>query len=325
MKRALITGITGQDGSYLSELLLEKGYEVHGIVRRSAIEDPGHRMSRIKPILSRLKIHAGSIESFASIFNIIGEVKPDECYHLAAQSFVAYSFEDEFSTLMTNINGTHHLLSAIKQIIPSCRFYFAASSEMFGNAEPPQNENSPFRPRSAYGISKLTGYHLVRNYREAYGMFAVNGILFNHESPRRGFEFVTRKISSHAAQIKLGLARELKLGNLAARRDWGHSQDYVEAMWMMLNVDGPEDYVIGTGESHSVQEFAQIAFGYLGLEYGEFVVRDKQYYRPAEIYDLVADSSKAKAKLGWQNKYQFIDLVKEMVESDLEFFKRGFK
>jgi len=325
MKRALITGITGQDGSYLSELLLEKGYEVHGIVRRSAIEDPGHRMSRIKPILPRLKIHAGSIESFASIFNIIGEVKPDECYHLAAQSFVAYSFEDEFSTLMTNINGTHHLLSAIKQIIPSCRFYFAASSEMFGNAEPPQNENSPFRPRSAYGISKLTGYHLVRNYREAYGMFAVNGILFNHESPRRGFEFVTRKISSHAAQIKLGLARELKLGNLAARRDWGHSQDYVEAMWMMLNVDGPEDYVIGTGESHSVQEFAQIAFGYLGLEYGEFVVRDKQYYRPAEIYDLVADSSKAKAKLGWQNKYQFIDLVKEMVESDLEFFKRGFK
>ena len=185
-------------------------------------------------LLPQLKIHAGSIESFASIFNVVGEVKPDECYHLAAQSFVAYSFEDEFSTLMTNINGTHHMLAAIKQVVPSCRLYFAASSEMFGNAEPPQNEQTPFRPRSAYGISKLTGYHLVRNYREAYGMFAVNGILFNHESPRRGFEFVTRKISSHAARIKLGLAQEVRLGNLEAKRDWGHSRDYVEAMWMML-------------------------------------------------------------------------------------------
>ena len=325
MKRALITGITGQDGSYLSELLLGKGYEVHGIVRRSAIEDPEHRMSRIKHIFPQLKIHSGSIESFASIFNIVREVKPDECYHLAAQSFVAYSFEDEFSTLMTNINGTHHILSSINQVVPACRFYFAASSEMFGNTEPPQNENSPFRPRSPYGISKLTGYHLVRNYREAYGLFAVNGILFNHESPRRGFEFVTRKISSHAARIKLGLAKELRLGNLDARRDWGHSKDYITAMWMMLQGASPEDYVIGTGESHSVQEFVQVAFDYLGLLFNDFVIRDQQYYRPAEIYDLVADSSKAKAKLGWENNYQFIDLVKEMVESDLEFFKQGFK
>jgi GDPmannose 4,6-dehydratase len=225
MKKALITGITGQDGSYLAELLLDKGYEVHGIVRRAAIEDPEHRMSRIKHLLPRLKLHAGSIESFASIFQVVRQVQPDECYHLAAQSFVAYSFEDEFSTLMTNINGTHHTLSAIQQIVPSCRFYFAASSEMFGNSQPPQNENTPFRPRSAYGISKLTGYHLVRNYREAYGMFAVNGILFNHESPRRGFEFVTRKISSQVARIKLGLSSELRLGNLDARRDWGHSRD----------------------------------------------------------------------------------------------------
>jgi len=325
MKRALITGITGQDGSYLSELLLEKGYEVHGIVRRSAIEDPEHRMSRIKHLLPRLKIHAGSIESFASIFNVVGLVKPDECYHLAAQSFVANSFEDEFSTLMTNINGTHHMLSAIRQIVPSCRFYFAASSEMFGNAEPPQNENTPFRPRSAYGISKLTGYHLVRNYREVYGMFAVNGILFNHESPRRGFEFVTRKISSHAARIKLGLAQELRLGNLDAKRDWGHSKDFVKAMHMMLQTGSPDDYVIGTEESHSVREFVEIAFDYVGLDYKKFVVIDQNYYRPAEIFDLVADASKARKTLGWKNSYQFVELVTEMIAGDLEYFKRGFR
>ena len=324
MKRALITGITGQDGSYLAEFLLEKGYEVHGIVRRSAIEDPEHRMSRIIHILDRIVIHAGSVESYPSIFNVVREVLPDECYHLAAQSFVAYSFEDEFSTLMTNINGTHHILSAIKQIAPSCRFYFAASSEMFGNAEEsPQNENTKFKPRSAYGISKLTGYHLVRNYREVYGLFAVNGILFNHESPRRGFEFVTRKISSHAVKIKLGLTRELRLGNLDARRDWGHAKDYIKAMWMMLQADSPEDYVIGIGESHSVREFVEIAFDYLELDYRECVVTDEKFYRPAEIYNLVADASKAKSKLGWSSNYRFIDLVQEMVESDLRLFQRN--
>jgi len=324
MKRVLITGITGQDGSYLAEFLLEKGYEVHGIVRRAAIEDPEHRMSRIMHLLDRMVIHPGSVESYPSIFNVVREVLPDECYHLAAQSFVAYSFEDEFSTLMTNINGTHHILSAIKQIAPSCRFYFAASSEMFGNAEEsPQNENAKFKPRSAYGISKLTGYHLVRNYREVYGLFAVNGILFNHESPRRGFEFVTRKISSHAAKIKLGLTRELRLGNLDARRDWGHAKDYIKAMWMMLQADSPEDYVIGTGESHSVREFVEIAFDYLGLNYREFVVTDEKFYRPAEIYNLVADASKARSKLGWNSNYRFIDLVQEMVESDLRLFGRN--
>jgi len=317
MKRALITGISGQDGSYLSELLLEKGYEVHGIVRRAAIEDPEHRMSRIKHLLPRLQIHAGSVESFASIFNVVKSVGPDECYHLAGQSYVAYSFEDEFSTLMTNINGTHHILSALKQAVPTCRFYFAASSEMFGNAPPPQNENTPFRPRSSYGISKLTGFHLVRNYREAYGMFAVNGILFNHESPRRGFEFVTRKITSHAARIKKGLARELRLGNLEAKRDWGHAKDYVRAMWLMLQADVPDDYVVGTGESHSVREFAQIAFQQVGYDYRDLVVPDPAYFRPAEIYDLVADPSKVREKLGWRNQYQFLELVQEMVESDL--------
>ena len=324
MKKALITGITGQDGSYLAEFLLEKGYEVHGIVRRAAIEDPEHRMSRITHILDRIVIHPGSVESYPSIFNVVKEVEPDECYHLAAQSYVAYSFSDEFSTLLTNINGTHHVLSSIKEIVPSCRIYFAASSEMFGNTqESPQNENTKFRPRSAYGVSKLTGYHLARNYRETYGMFVVNGILFNHESPRRGFEFVTRKISSHAAKIKLGLAKELRLGNLDARRDWGHSKDYVKAMWMMLQMDTPDDYVIGTGESHSVKEFVEIAFNYLGLDYNEFVITDQIYYRPAEIYNLVADASKAKKKLGWDYKYRFVDLVQEMVESDLKLFGRS--
>ena len=324
MKRALITGITGQDGSYLAEFLLEKGYEVHGIVRRAAIEDPDHRMSRITHIMDRIVIHPGSVESYPSLFNVVKQIEPDECYHLAAQSFVAYSFSDEFSTLLTNINGTHHMLSAIKEIVPSCRFYFAGSSEMFGNAkESPQNENTPFRPRSAYGISKLTGYHLVRNYREAYGLFAVSGILFNHESPRRGFEFVTRKISSHAAKIKLGLAKELRLGNLDARRDWGHAKDYVKAMWMMLQADSPDDYVVGTGESHSVREFVKIVFDYLGLDDKKVVITDQTYYRPAEINDLVADASKARLKLGWDHKYRFIDLAQEMVESDLRLFQKN--
>ena len=324
MKRALITGITGQDGSYLSEFLLEKGYEVHGIVRRAAIEDPDHRMSRITHMMDRIIIHPGSVESYPSLFNVVKQIEPDECYHLAAQSFVAYSFSDEFSTLLTNINGTHHMLSAIKEIIPSCRFYFAGSSEMFGNAEEsPQNENTPFRPRSAYGVSKLTGYHLVRNYREVYGLFAVSGIFFNHESPRRGFEFVTRKISSHAAKIKLGLAKELRLGNLDARRDWGHAKDYVKAMWMMLQADSPDDYVVGTGEGHSVREFVKIVFDYLGLDYQRVVVLDQKYYRPAEVHDLVADAAKARSKLGWDYKYRFIDLAREMAESDLRLFQQN--
>jgi GDPmannose 4,6-dehydratase len=324
IKTALISGITGQDGSYLAEFLLEKGYEVHGIVRRAAIEDPDHRMSRITHMMDRMIIHPGSVESYPSLFNVVKQVEPDECYHLAAQSFVTYSFSDEFSTLLTNINGTHHMLSAIKEIVPSCRFYFAGSSEMFGNAkESPQNENTPFRPRSAYGISKLTGYHLVRNYREAYGLFAVSGILFNHESPRRGFEFVTRKISSHAAKIKLGLAKELRLGNLDARRDWGHAKDYVKAMWMMLQADSPDDYVVGTGESHSVREFVKIVFDYLGLDDKKVVITDQTYYRPAEINDLVADAAKARSKLGWDYRYRFIDLVQEMAESDLRLFQKS--
>ena len=318
MKRALITGITGQDGSYLAELLLEKGYEVHGLVRRVAIEDPEHRLWRILHLKDRLKLHAASLESLPSIYRVFQAVKPDECYHLAAQSFVAYSFEDEFSTLNANINGTHHVLAALRDCAPDCRFYFAASSEMFGKvAQMPQNELTPFHPRSAYGISKVAGFHLTRNYREAYGVKASSGILYNHESPRRGFEFVTRKITSHAARIKLGLAKELRLGNLESRRDWGHAREYVRAMWLMLQQDEPEDYVIATGEQHSVREFIETAFSRLGLNYHDHVIIDPQLLRPADVETLLGDAAKARRKLGWSCQVKFKELVHEMVEADL--------
>jgi len=318
VKRALITGITGQDGSYLAELLLEKGYEVHGLVRRVAIEDPEHRLWRILHLRDRLKLHAASLESLPSIYRVFQAVKPDECYHLAAQSFVAYSFEDEFSTLNANINGTHHVLAALRDCTPDCRFYFAASSEMFGKAaQVPQTELTPFHPRSAYGISKVAGFHLTRNYREAYGVKAYSGILYNHESPRRGFEFVTRKITSHAARIKLRLAKELRLGNLESRRDWGHAREYVRAMWLMLQQDEPEDYVVATGEQHSVREFAEAAFSHLGLDYRKHVIVDSQLLRPADVETLLGDAAKARRKLGWSCQVKFRELVHEMVEADL--------
>ncbi len=321
-KRALITGITGQDGSYLAELLLENGYEVHGIVRKVALEDPDHRLLRIKHIQNRIQLHAASLESFPSIYRVVRSVKPDECYHLAAQSFVAYSFEDEFSTLNTNINGTHYILSAIKDCAPDCRFYFAASSEMFGNTSiVPQNENTPFSPRSSYGISKVAGYHLTRNYREAYGIKAWAGILYNHESPRRGYEFVTRKITSHVAKIKLRIAKELRLGNLEAKRDWGHAREYVNAMWRMLQQNKPSDYVIATGETHSVREFLEVAFSYVGLDYKEYIVVDSMFVRPSEVDILLGDSSKAQRELGWKNSFSFERLVHEMVEEDLRLTK----
>ena len=323
MKKALITGITGQDGSYLAELLLAKGYEVHGIVRRVAIEDPEHRLMRIKHILDDLHLHSASMESYASLYKTCTKVQPDECYHLAAQSFVSYSFDDEFSTLNTNINGTHNILSAIKETVPSCRFYFAASSEMFGNAkESPQNENTPFYPRSSYGISKLAGYHLAKNYRETYDLHASSGILFNHESPRRGFEFVTRKITSTVARIKLGMAKELKLGNLDARRDWGHAKDYVKAMWLMLQQNIPDDYVIATGETHSVRDFCEAAFSHVGLAYEDYVTTDPMFFRPAEIHLLLGDSRKAELQLGWSYNSSFQEMVSEMVESDLKSYKK---
>jgi GDPmannose 4,6-dehydratase len=322
MKRALITGITGQDGSYLAELLLDKGYEVHGVVRRVAIEDPEHRLWRILHLKDRLHLHAASLESLPSIYRVFQAVKPQECYHLAAQSFVAYSFEDEFSTLNANINGTHHVLAALRDCAPDCRFYFAASSEMFGKvAEVPQNELTRFHPRSAYGISKVAGFDLTRNYREAYGIKASSGILYNHESPRRGFEFVTRKITSQAARIKLGLTKEVRLGNLDARRDWGHAREYVRAMWLMLQQDEAEDYVIATGEQHSVREFAELAFSHLGLDYRDHVVVDPQFQRPADVETLLGDASKGRKKLGWKYGVTFKELVHEMVEADLARLK----
>ena len=319
-KVALITGITGQDGSYLAELLLAKGYKVHGIVRRVALEDETHRLWRIRNILNDLTLHSASLESYASLFKIVQKVKPDEVYHLGAQSYVVYSFEDEFSTLNCNINGTHHILSAVKEFSKNLKFYFAGSSEMFGKAaQTPQDENTPFHPRSAYAISKTAGYHLTRNYREAYKLHASIGILFNHESPRRGYEFVSRKISFAVAKIKKGLQKKLKLGNLKSRRDWGHAQDYVKAMWSMVQQETPGDYVVGTGIRHSVEDFAKKAFAHVGLNYKDYVVIDKNLLRPAEVDSLLANYSKAKKILKWEPKVSFDNLIIGMIESDLEF------
>ncbi|MDT7542563.1 MAG: GDPmannose 4,6-dehydratase [Acidobacteriota bacterium] len=318
-KKALITGITGQDGSYLAELLLEHGYEVHGIVRRIALEDPERRFTRIAHLLDRVQLHAASLESYPSIFSVVSRHEFDECYHLAAQSFVAESFADGFSTMNTNINGTHYMLAALRELRPHCKFYFAGSSEMFGKVrETPQRETTPFHPRSPYGISKVAGFELTRNYREAYGMFCVSGLLFNHEGPRRGFEFVTRKITATAARIKLGLATELRLGNLEARRDWGHAKDYVRAMHLMLQLEEPDDFVVASGEAHTVREFCERAFGLLDLDYREHVKVDDRFYRPAEVDLLIGDATKAREALGWQPTYTFEELIKEMVTADLE-------
>jgi GDPmannose 4,6-dehydratase len=318
VKRALITGITGQDGSYLAEFLVSKGYEVHGVVRRVALEDPEHRLARLAHVRDQITLHAGSLESFASLIQVVTKVAPDECYHLAAQSFVSYSFDDEFSTLNSNINGTHFLLAALRQLVPECRFYFAGSSEMFGKVdEVPQTERTRFHPRSSYGISKVCGFHLTRNYREAYGTFAVSGMLFNHESPRRGFEFVSRKITSGVANIACGRAQELRLGNLDAKRDWGHAREYVDAMWRMLQQPGPDDYVVATGETHSVREFCELAFAEANLDYRKHVLVDETFYRPAEVDLLVGDATKARRVLGWEPHVTFRDLVCEMVREDL--------
>lgn len=343
MSKALITGITGQDGSYLAELLIEKGYEVHGVVRRVALEDPTHRLKRISHISSKIILHPGSLESYSSLLEIFNKVKPDECYHLASQSFVHESFEDSFSTINTNINGTLHVLAALKAVAPKCKFYFAGSSEMFGIAqEIPQNENTRFHPRSPYGITKVCGFDLTRNYREAYGIFACSGILFNHESPRRGFEFVTRKITSNLAKIKKGETNHIILGNMDAKRDWGFSKDYVKAMWLMLQQDKPEDYVVATGETHTIKDFLDEAFRSANLNYTLvdmkdlsekeaderikelsnqkdkiFVFQHPRFYRPAEVNLLLGDASKARAALGWKPEVSFKQLVEMMVKNDL--------
>ncbi|MEP6569271.1 MAG: GDP-mannose 4,6-dehydratase [Acidobacteriota bacterium] len=318
MKKVLITGITGQDGSYLAEHLIVNGYEVHGLVRRVALEDPTRRFTRLEHLLDQVTLHPASLESYPSIFHVLSKHEFDECYHLAAQSFVAESFADGFSTMNTNINGTHYMLAALREVQPQCRFYFAGSSEMFGKVrETPQNEQTPFHPRSPYGISKVAGFDLTRNYREAYGMYCVSGILFNHESPRRGYEFVTRKITSTVARIKLGLATELRLGNLDAKRDWGHAADYVRAMHLMLQQPEADDYVVATGETHTVRDFCERAFEKVGLDYREYVMIDEQFYRPAEVDLLTGNAAKAKRVLGWEQGHTFQQLVDEMVDADL--------
>jgi GDPmannose 4,6-dehydratase len=317
-KKALITGITGQDGSYLAEHLLALGYEVHGLVRRVALEDAARRFTRISHLLDRLTLHPASLESYPSLFHVVSRHDFDECYHLAAQSFVAESFADGFSTMNTNINGTHYMLAALRELRPTCKFYFAGSSEMFGKvAETPQRETTRFHPRSPYGISKVAGFELTRNYREAYGMFCASGLLFNHEGPRRGYEFVTRKITSTVARIKLGLVDELKLGNLEAQRDWGHAKDYVRAMYLMLQREEPDDYVVATGETHTVREFCERAFAEAGLDYARYVKVDEQFLRPAEVDLLIGDATKARRELGWEPEYTFGEMIKEMVAADL--------
>ena len=318
MPRALITGITGQDGSYLAELLLEKGYDVHGLVRRVALEDPEHRLGRISHILDRLTLHAATLESYPSVFSAISQVAPDEVYHLAAQSFVGNSFDDAFSTFRINIDGTHSVLESVRRCVPLAKVYFAGSSEMFGNAkEVPQNEQTVFHPRSPYGISKVTGFDLARNYREAYDLFVTCGIQFNHESPRRGFEFVTRKITRHVARIKAGMTQELPLGNLEAKRDWGFAGDYVRATWLMMQHPVPDDFVVATGKTHSVREFCEIAFDRAGLDWKKHVVVRPEFYRPAETYALQGDASKARRELGWEPTVAFQELVEMMVDHDL--------
>jgi len=326
MKRALITGITGQDGSYLAELLLSKNYEVHGIVRRSST----FNTSRIDHLYkdshipeNKLHLHYGDITDGVCLSNLVREIRPDETYNLAAQSHVKVSFEIPDFTAQVDAVGTIRLLEAIRAANLDTRFYQASTSELFGGTPPPQSESSPFAPRSPYAAAKLYSYWVVRNYREAYGMHATNGILFNHESPRRGETFVTRKITLAAARIKLGIQSKLYLGNLDAVRDWGYAPEYVESMWLMLQQDVPDDYVVATGIGATVREFCNVAFSVLGLDYRDFVVSEERYERPTEVDSLIGDTSKIKAKLGWKAKTDWKELATLMVNSDLETIQKS--
>ncbi len=315
MKKALITGITGQDGSYLAEFLLEKGYKVFGLERRSSQKN----RQNIEPILGKIELVSGDLLDEASIVHALREVDPDEVYNLASQSFVHESWKQPVYTGEVTGLGAVRVLEAIRQVNPKIKIYQASSSEMFGTVqETPQSEKTPFYPRSPYGVAKLYAHWITVNYRESYGMFTAAGILFNHESPRRGLEFVTRKITHTAVKIKLGLAEELRLGNLDAKRDWGFAGDYVEAMWLMLQRESPRDYVIGTGETHSVREFVKEAFGHLGLDWEKHVKVDEKFLRPADVYLLRADATRAREELGWRPKVDFKELVKMMVDSDLK-------
>jgi GDPmannose 4,6-dehydratase len=315
MPKALITGVTGQDGSYLAELLLEKGYEVVGVVRRTS----HHSYERIEHLLDRIEVVAADLLDQHSLTVVLQDTRPDEVYNLAAQSYVPTSWTQPVLTGEFTALGVTRILEAIRLVHPTARFYQASSSEMFGKVtETPQREDTAFYPRSPYGVAKVYGHWITVNYRESYGLYAVSGILFNHESPRRGIEFVTRKVTDGVARIKLGLASELRLGNLESRRDWGFAGDYVDAMWRMLQQDKPQDYVVGTGETHSVRELVDLAFAHVGLDYRKYVVSDSRYYRPAEVDLLLADPSKARNELGWSPKVGFAELVAMMVDADVE-------
>ena len=319
-KRALITGITGQDGSYLADFLLEQGYEVFGLVRRSSTVT----FSRIEHIQDRITLISGDMLDQTSMQTALQECEPQEVYNLAAQSFVQTSWTQPVFTGDVTALGVTRILSAIRQINPDIRFYQASSSEMFGKVrEVPQCESTPFYPRSPYGVAKVYGHWITVNFRESYGMHATSGILFNHESPRRGIEFVTRKVTHNVAKIKLGMAEEIRLGNLDSRRDWGFAGDYVKAMWLMLQQDQPDDYVVATGETHSVQELVETAFGYVGLDWHDFVVQDPRFMRPAEVDLLVGDPSKVGQVLGWEPKVTFTELIQMMVDADLALLKSG--
>ncbi len=313
-KIALITGITGQDGSYLAELLLEKGYEVHGVARRASTDNLG----RIHHLVDRMSVHAGDMLDQFSLTDLVRQIRPTEIYNLAAQSFVPTSWSQPLLTAEITGLGVTRLLDAVRQVDRSIRFYQASSSEMFGRVrETPQRETTPFWPRSPYSVAKVYGHWITVNYRESYDLFACSGILFNHESPRRGHEFVTRKITRTVAQIKMGLADELRLGNLKAKRDWGFAGDYVEAMWLMLQQDHPDDFVVGTGQTYEVEQFVDAAFSHVGLDWHDYVVIDPKFYRPAEVDLLVADPTNARTKLGWQPRVDFEELVAMMVDADL--------
>jgi len=318
MKRALITGVTGQDGSYLAEFLLEKGYEVYGIVRRASTE----KFERIAHLMDTIEIIQGDLLDQNSLFHALDSIRPHEVYNLAAQSFVPTSWNQPLLTGEITALGVTRMLEAIKMVDKSIRFYQASSSEMFGKVrEVPQNEKTPFYPRSPYGVAKVYGHWITVNYRESYNLFACSGILFNHESPRRGMEFVTRKITYAVAKIKLGLANELHLGNLKSKRDWGYAGDYVRAMWLMLQQPEPDDYVVATGETHAVEEAVEIAFSHVGLDWHDYVKTDPKFFRPAEVDLLVGDCSKAKNVLGWKPEVSFQELITMMVDHDLKVLK----
>lgn len=316
MKKALITGIAGQDGSYLADLLLSKGYEVHGIVKRESVED-AQRLSNLSHCIDRIHLHPVSVNNHLSLYKLFRDVQPDECYHLAASSFVHYNFDDEFLILNNNFNSTHYLLSTIKELKPSCRLFFAGSSEMFGEPdETPQTELTRFNPKSIYGISKIASYYMIRNYREKEALFACTGIMYNHESPRRGHQFVTRKITSTVAKIVRGEASTLSLGNLDALRDWGWAPDYVEAMWQMLQTETPDDYIVSTGRLHSVRDFVDIAFRLAGLDYKKYVTTDPRFFRPSEKMPLCGNPAKIAAALGWKNSCSLEEIIGSMLQAD---------